>query len=149
MPWKCMTVPATQAADANEPLYLGRSLDDWLNSYLSAEIAEDISPLRWLLVHCRSLTDARMEFQDPHVAQNIDEICHALPFFGTAFIRKSIDALPSVTDERKQARLVYCIARVGRDSVPFLLQLLKHPSSMVRAAACIGLAEVFDSVAVF
>jgi hypothetical protein len=67
-------------------------------------------------------------------------ICQSLPFFGASFVQKALQTLPEV-NERRQARLVFSIAKTGLSSLPWLLQLLEHPSANVRAAAIVGLAE--------
>lgn len=95
------------------PVYLGRSLEQWLADLLSA---------------------------DETKAMGL--IGRALPCFGEAFLRRAAQAIDTVA-EQQQAWLVALMARTGAESVPLLTQLLEHESSAVRASACQGVAEVF------
>ena len=75
--------------------------------------------------------------------KNTNFVCQALPCFGGAFVQKAVEAFPGL-DERKQTRLVFCIAKTGTNCVSSLVRFLEHPSANVRAAACVGLADIID-----
>ena len=131
------------APDEDDPLYLGRNLEQWWADFLSADYVDGMDLL------CKALvTNFRNGvIWDFCASQRIDEkntnfVCQALPCFGEAFIQKAIAALPSV-DPQRQARLVFCIGSTGPQSVPCLVKLLKHPSANVRAAACMGLNNTY------
>jgi len=102
----------TQAAFGNgEPIYLGRTLDEWLVDFLNAENDDDATPP-----------------------------CQALPCFGMAFTRRASQVIRAV-DGWKQAQLANCLADTGTQAVPILRRLLKNPSARVRALACRGLEQ--------
>jgi hypothetical protein len=139
-----MTTLAT--SDKNVPLYLGRTLEQWWADFLSANYVDNMKSACQELMGLAPL-DVQWNFREAHrfAENNTNLVSQALPCFMDAFVRKAVEALPGL-DERRQSRVVYAIARTGRLSVPCLVQCLEHPSANLRAAACLGLAEVMRPI---
>jgi HEAT repeat protein len=81
-------------------------------------------------------------------SQNQDETEMAyktLCQFGEAVVAHAVAAI-SVADVSKHARLVWCIAHAGKNSIPALTELLEHASSTVRATTCRGISEAVSIV---
>jgi HEAT repeat protein len=132
--------------DKDVPLYLGRTLDQWWVDFLSANYVDDMKPACQELMGLAPL-DVLWNYREAHrlADANTNLIYQALPCFGDAFVRKVVEMLPGL-DEQRRSRAVFAIAKTGWPSVPCLVQLLEHPSPNVRAAACLGLAEVAGSI---
>ena len=125
------------------PHYLGRTVEEWLADFCSAEYVEGME------LPCRSLPMCLMDgpitsFFESQSPCDTNLMCGALSCFGLEFIQEAVQTLGKLED-RKQARLIFCIADAGRTSIPYLVQLLEYPSANARAAACVALAESFDS----
>ena len=118
-------------------------MDEWLADFFSAEYVEGMESLCHELASysAEGLIAGCLESQSP---DDTNLMCEALSCFGLAFIEEAVRTLGNLED-RKQARLILCIAKAGRQSIPYLVQLLEHPSANVRAAACVGIAGGFDS----
>ena len=131
------------------PVYLGCTLDEWLEDFLSDDYVDDVeSACEELISEEPGLVRFRLCEAYCFEDDNENLVCQALPCFGEEYVRKAVDALPDI-DEPKQSRLVFGIAETGWHSVPCLVQLLEHPAANVRAAACLGLANIispFESV---
>jgi len=132
--------------DKDVPLYLGRTLEQWWADFLSANYIDSMKPACQELMGLAPL-DVLWKYREAHrlADDNTNLVWQALPCFGDAFVRKVIETLPGL-DERKWSRAVFAIAKTGWPSVPCLVRLLEHPSANVRAAACLGLAEVVGSI---
>jgi len=126
------------------PLYLGCDVDQWFADFLSSDYVEKMELPCQALVG-RLPSDVRWDLGQAHAfkPENENVVCQALPCFERAFVHRALEALPHV-DERKQVRLAFAIAKTGWTSLPYLMELLKHASPHVRAAVCLGVAEVVN-----
>ena len=133
----------TTRSDQCDPLYLGRNLEQWWVKFLSAPYVDDMDLLCKALITSPD-SGAIWDFRASQCigGNNTNYICQALPCFGSTFVQKAMETLFGV-DPRRQARLVFCIGCTGLQSVPCLVSLLKHPSANLRAAACVGLYQVY------
>ena len=123
--------------------YLGRSLEEWLADFLSPEYVDGMEFFRSVLLNSYP-EYILLGFRESHALYdwNTNLVCQAMPCFGAAFVQKAVEVLPKV-DDRKQARLVFCIANAGRQFAPLVMQYLNHPSAKVRIAACSGFAKIY------
>jgi HEAT repeat protein len=130
--------------DKDGPFYLGRSMEEWWEDYVSPEYVDGMESFCSTLLNCYP-EYILLGFRESQALceWNTNLVCQAMPCFGAAFVQKALDLFPTV-DNRRQARLVFCIAHTGRQHVPFLIQHLNDPSATVRVAACSGLAEICD-----
>ncbi|MEI8375004.1 MAG: hypothetical protein WCJ35_19440 [Planctomycetota bacterium] len=123
------------------PIYLRRTMEEWLAAFYSDEYVEGMELLCEALPRHPVKVSKKFREQQSPDATNL--MCKALSCFGVAFIEEAVRTLDNLED-RKQARLILCIADAGCQSIPYLVRLLGHSSANVRAAACLGLAEIFD-----
>jgi len=123
------------------PTYLSRTMEEWLAAFHSDEYVEGMELLCEALP--RHPVKVSKKFCEQQSPDGTNLMCKALSCFGLAFIEEAIRTLDNLED-RKQARLILCIADAGCQSIPYLVRLLGHSSANVRAAACLGLAEIFD-----
>lgn len=135
---------STLIPDKQEPLYLGRSADEWLADFISNAYVEEMDDLCKTLV-TRSAFPVAYDYGKVFSLEddeNFNLVCHALSCCDEGFLQKAMASLPEL-DKQKQARLVFCVGRMGKEAVNHLMQLLKNPSVTLRAAACLGIKEAF------
>ena len=101
--------------DRGEPLYLGCSMEKWLEVFLATESIDEDDRVWWGIAH-----------------------------FGEPFMRRATELINTLSGQQ-QSELIRCMANAGRQSVPYLARLMEHSSADVRAAACTALVEALNT----